>query len=483
MDGSSNLATPVVDQLPDAEQQKEYHTQAADRELGISVESSLQSIEVAWLLWGRRRFLAQMTVRGLIFFTILAFLWPKSYTATTSLMPPDYNTTSDLTTSLPALIGSGETSGGSGSIMGLASQLLGFNTSGDLLIGVLGSSIVEDRIVSRFKLMELYSTRYPEDARKRLEGITDLSQDRKSGIIAISVEDKDPRRAAAIAQAYVDELDRLLAQVNTSSAHRERVFIEERLGEVKKELDSAAKEFSEFSSKNSAINIPEQAKAMVAAAADLQAQLISAQAELKALQQVFTDQNVRVRSAKAQIAELQSQINKFGGKDVTLSNGTSLADGELYPSVRQLPLIGVKYLDLYRRSKIDEEVFALLTKEYEVAKVEEAREVPSVQVLDPANVPQKKSSPHRLRIMLAGMCASLVLGIACILGGEYWERLDPQRPWKVFAREVFMTIRVRTWDSRAGTWICDRVVGFVARVPILRRFLKPKAAFPPSLFL
>jgi capsule polysaccharide export protein KpsE/RkpR len=242
-------------------------------------------------------------------------------------------------------------------------------------------------------------------------------------------------------QMYVTELNKVLAQVNTSSAHRERVFLEQRLATVKAQMAADSKEFSQFASENAAIDIPAQAKAMVEAAADLQAQLIAAQAQLRGLEQIYTPQNSHVQQLKALVDELQSQINKFGGKNVNPATGSTLAKNELYPSVRQLPLLGVKYLDLYRANKIDEAVFELLTKEYEIAKLQEARDLPTAEVLDPAVVPEKKSSPHRLYIMLGGMLFTFLFGACWVVGRTTWEHIDPQQPWKVLGQEVYGTCK------------------------------------------
>jgi capsule polysaccharide export protein KpsE/RkpR len=456
VDGVNEVLAPTVERTREGDRASEYDALGLQSGPTVVQSPPLEAIAVAWLLWGERRFLLRLTAAGLLAFTLFAFLTPKRYAATTQLMPPDFNSSSDLMMALPALT-SGESSEGSsgagssgGSLMGVASKLLGFSSSGDLYIGVLRSRTIGDSLIKRFALMELYSARYPEDARRKLESITEIKTDQKTGILSISVEDKDPRLAAAMAQAYVDELNRVLASVSNSSAHRERLFIETRRNEVKKELDHAAEEFSEFASKNAALDIPEQAKAEVTAAADLQAQFITAQSMLRGLQQVYTDNNSRVRKMKAQVAELESQVNKLGGKGVTPANGSVLGPDELYPSIRQLPLLGVRYLELFRQNKIDEAVYELLTKQYEIAKLEEVRDVPSAQVLDPAVIPQKKSGPHRFYIMLGGMCFSLAIGIAWILGHVYWKRTDPQSPWKVFAQEVAITCKSRTWDSSAG---------------------------------
>src|SRR5207237_6278471 len=119
---------------------------------------------------------------------------------------------------------------------------------------------------------------------------------------------------------------------------------------------------------------------------------------------------------------------RFGGKNVNPATDSLLNHDELYPSVRQLPLLGVKYLDLYRRSKVDDAVFELLTKEYEIAKIQEAREVPAAQVLDPALVPGKKSSPHRILIMLGGLVAGIVFGAMCLIGNLVWINADEHDP-------------------------------------------------------
>jgi uncharacterized protein involved in exopolysaccharide biosynthesis len=453
---TSNVFTETVDPICEARMET-YDSTIADRRR-TNRTSTLQPIEVAWLLWGNRRVLARLMFMGLILFTLIAFWLPKRYQATTRLMPPDFNSASDMISALPSLLGSGGDQTSLGSVTGLANRLLGLNSPGDLMIGVLHSRTIEDDLVRRFDLMKLYSAHYPEDARKRLESNTDAESDPKTGVISISVEDKDPRRAAAIAQAYAQELNQVLAQVNSSAAHREREFIEQRLTEVKKELDASAKDFSVFASQNSAIDIPEQTKAMVTAAADLQAQLVAAQSMLRGLQQIYTNNNARVRQAQAQVTELQRQMNKLAGKGLNASDGAALSGDELYPSIRQLPLLGVQYLNLYRRSKIDEAVYELLSSQYEMAKMEEARDVPSVQILDPAVVPQKKSSPHRLWIMLLGMCSFFLLGTGWIVGGAYWERTDGQSPWKVFMQEILVTCRAHTLDCAAARWVRSTIV-------------------------
>jgi uncharacterized protein involved in exopolysaccharide biosynthesis len=453
-DKTSETLTPTIEPADELESLG----YPASFEAAETSPSRLKPIEIAWLLWGQRALLKRIVLVSLVLSTAIAFLIPKRYVATAQLMPPDFGSSSDVLSALPALASSSDGAGGAaagGGVMGLANRLLGLNSSGQLMIGVLSSRTIADSLIQRFGLQELYSTRYPEDTRKKLKGYSDFTEDVKTGIITIAVEDKSPERAAAMAQAYTEELNRVLTEVNTSSAHRERVFIEQRLSEVKIDLDSAAKELSQFSSQNSTVDISEQAKAMVSAAADLQAQLIATQSMLRGLQQIYTDSNPRVRQMQAQVAELEAQLQKMGGKDT--ADGSSLSKDELYPSIRQLPLLGVRYLELFRRSKINEAVFELLSKEHELTKLQEARNMPTVQVLDQAVVPQKKAHPSRLLIMAGGTSFCFFFGAIWVVGMANWEQTDPHQPWKEFAQEVINRTQAGTWDSPRGRRIRARL--------------------------
>jgi capsule polysaccharide export protein KpsE/RkpR len=282
-----------------------------------------------------------------------------------------------------------------------------------------------------------------EDARKALAKHTGISVDRKSQIISITVTDHDPKRAAAMAEAYVAELNRLVAELSTSSARRERIFLEERLRSVSKELESAEEEFSQFASKNTTIDVKEQGKAMVEAAATLQGQLIAAQSEYEGLRQIYMDNNVRVRSVKARIDELQHQLEKLGGKGESATSISGRPGDSMYPSIRKLPLLGVTFADLYRRTKIQEVVLETLTKEYELAKVQEVKEIPTVKVLDVANIPDKKSFPPRLFIIFLGTVLVFMGAVTWVFGSTMWHETDANDLRKVFAQEVFTTVSAR----------------------------------------
>jgi len=397
------------------------------------------------LLWAKRRFLLRATAIGVVCATLIAFLIPKRYVSTTQLMPPDSQSTSTL--SLMSAF-----AGQSGSIGSLAGGLLGMRSTGDLFIGVLRSRTVKDRIISRFDLKKVYGVRLEEAARGRLEQNTGIGEDRKSGIITVAVTDHDPKRAAAIAGAYVAELDALITQLSTSSAHRERAFLEERLSAVTQDLESAEKNLSQFSSKSGAIDMTAQGKATVEAAAALEGQLIAAQSELQGLKQIYSDGNVRVRATQARITELRHQLEKLSGTADFAPKGEHTMTDELYPSLRQLPILGVPYADLYRRLKVQEVVFEALTKEYELAKVQEVKEVPTVKVLDPAEIPEIRSYPSRTLIVFLGAFISAGLAVVWILAQDRWQAIAAEDPGKQFVEEIFQGVRARIpWGASNGS--------------------------------
>ena len=384
-------------------------------------------------LWSDRRFVAKAGLVGALVATVIAVAIPARYESTTRLMPPDSQGGGSAALAMLTAKG-GEGMGA------LASNFLDFKGTGPLFIGVLQSRTVQDRLIQRFDLHKVYRLRLQRDAREELAENTGISEDRKSGVISLTVRDKSPQRAAALAQAYVEELDKLTTELNTSAAHRERVFLEERLKSVKAELDSASKELSEFSSKNRTLDISEQGKAMVSAAATLEGELMATEAQLGELKQIYTDNNFRIRSLQGRASELRRQLSKMvgnvdtGGTAAGTDTGSS-RNPDLMVSIRNLPQLGLTYYDLFRKIKIQEAVFETLTKQYELAKVEEAKEIPVVRVLDPANVPERKSTPQRVAITLTGAVLGCVFCSLYLLASFRWQAMETESPTRVLALE------------------------------------------------
>jgi capsule polysaccharide export protein KpsE/RkpR len=379
-------------------------------------QSTPSALEALQMLWEKRRILYRVAAWSCAIGIFVALVIPNEYESSISIMPPDSMNTSG--TMLAALA-----SKASPELAAMAGNLLSTKGSGALFVDLFRSRTVQDRVVDRLNLQKVYWSRYKQDARKKLDSRTGVSEDRKSGVISLTVTDKSAQRARDIAQAYVEELNHLVSQVSTSSARRERIFIEQRLDGVKSDLEDAEKQFGAFASKNSTLDIKEQTKAMVESAGVLQGQLIASQSELQSLEQTYTGSNVRVRSLQARVDELKRQLQKLQGTDASLVSDAVQPD-QMYPPIRKLPLLGVEWADLYRRMKIQETVYELLNQQYELARIQEAKEIPTVNIVDPANVPERKSFPPRLLIVLLLTGASVVAAAAWLIGHACLDRLD-----------------------------------------------------------
>jgi len=370
-----------------------------------------------WLLWQNRRVLFACAWKTLLLATVVAFLIPVQYESTTRLVPGESSKTSLSMMSALAAKAAG------GSDLDL-SGLLGMKTPGAFYVSILQSRTVQDRLINRFDLRKVYGKRYYQDARKKLTSRTKISEDKKSGLIEVTVSDRSAHRAADLTRAYAEEVNRLAADLNTSEAHRERVFIENRLQAEKQELDTADKDLSEFSSKYSAIDIKEQGKAMVEAAATLQGELIAAQSQLTGLEQIYSENNVRVRSLRARAAELKQQLNKFGGEYTPAGTLTAPTKDQVYPPIRSLPALAYRYAQFYRRARIAETVYELLTRQYELAKIQEAKELPVVAVMDRAEMAERKSFPPRTVIICLSVLASILFSSLWIISRAQWNELE-----------------------------------------------------------
>lgn len=388
------------------------------------------------LLWDHRRTLVRVAAVALILSGAIAFLTPKRYESTARLMPPEQPSSG--AAMLAAL--AGHSIGGLAGVGNLAG-LLGGRTSSALFIDLLHSRTVSDHIIDRFNLQQVYKKRYRIDTVKYLARHTTVLDDKKSGVITLTFSDTDPRRAQAIAQAYLDELNRIVTRANTSSARREREFIEKRLVNVQADLESAEKALGQFASANVTLDVKEQTHAMVDAAARLQGELILGQSELDSLEQIYGEGNVRVRAARARIGVLKSELAKMSGSSSAEEPSTSGGTSELYPSLRQLPKLAMPYADLYRRVRIQETVFELLSQQYEMARIEEAKDTPVVAVIDQPLVAEKKSFPPRLLMMLLLTTLCVAAMSFYIVLGSMWEQVSPGDPRKVLAQEIGDTVR------------------------------------------
>jgi uncharacterized protein involved in exopolysaccharide biosynthesis len=398
------------------------------------------------LLWKNRRLLAKVTGISLVASLAIAFAIPKQYKSVARIMPPDQSGSGAM---MLATLASRST--GLGALGTLAGGLLGSHSTTALFIDLLRSGTVGGHLIDRFNLQQVYGNRYRVDTAKHLARNTTITDDKRSGVITIEVIDRSPERARDLTQAYLQELNQLVTSTSASSAHRERVFIEARLAGVQRDLEQAQLQLSDFSSRNSTIDIKEQTRAMVDAGARVQGELLVAQSGLQSLRQIYGDGNIRVRETQARIATLQKQLQDMAGSSGSLTpvasgpNGALASPdfdkGELYPQLRQIPRLAVPFADLYRRVKVQETVFELLTQEYEMARIDEAKDVPVVSIIDPPGIPEKKAFPPRLLVTLLLTFFSFAATSVLILARARWDETDDDDPGKQLGTEILTVLR------------------------------------------
>jgi uncharacterized protein involved in exopolysaccharide biosynthesis len=401
----------------------------SDEEVGEAL--SLRIIRFLRLCWVSRRIFFGILATGILVSLLYALLLPNVYTSTTTLMPPDsVSSNSNLMGLLSSV----------GPIASAGSAALGIKTPGAVFVGIMGSQTVKESLVKQFDLVHHYKMRFIEDACKQLAADTGIQEDFKSGIITISVKSDNSVLASNLAQGYIAELDRVVTHNSTSAARRERIFLEGRLKEIKQDLDDSSIALSQFSTKNRTISMPSQAMAMVDAGLKMQADLVTVRSELAALQQTYSDDNIRVRAARARVEELQRQMNKISGLNQASSSSANTNESD-YPSVGKLPALGLTYSDLDRKVLVEEALWEALTKQYEAAKVQEAKEIPTVRVLDEANVPQRKSSAKRSVIVVLGAMLSLFVACIAVITASVWDDMDDQDERKILVRAIINTTR------------------------------------------
>jgi uncharacterized protein involved in exopolysaccharide biosynthesis len=418
----SQSATPASELSAQTDEVEAADAEEAGEALSSKIARFLRTC------WVRRWMVIGILVAGILVSLLYAFHLPAVYTSTTTLMPPD-STSPDFSI-MDALSSNPATR--------LGSEELG-------LYSILGSRNVQDGLINRFDLAHYYKTRLIEDTRKSLAADTNIVVDQKSGVITISVTARNPVLASNLARGYVEELNRVMTENSTSAARRERIFLEERVKDIKQKLDESAKELSQFSAKSGAIDMASQTRSTVEEGLRLQAELIDGRSQLAALRQTYSEDNLKVRALEAHNAELQQQLNKMGGLPQGSGADTDTTKSP-YPTADELPTLGLTYYDLEREMRVEEALWEALTKQYEAAKVEEAEELPTVRVLDVAEIPGRKSGPSRQMIVESGALFSLVVALIAVLVGMIWEAMDPQdEPMRGLTEIIEGALNSRRW--------------------------------------
>jgi len=383
----------------------------------LEEKDSIDLLDYLQVIAKHSKMIIMVTGAAFIISIIVSLLLPKIYSSTARIIPPQQDQGM-----VAALLGQ------AGGLANLAGGMLGSGTTGDLYVGMLKSEAVKDVIIDKFKLMNVYDEDYRLDTYETLDKATTIELGKKDGIISITVEDKDPVRAANMANAFADELSRLSVDLNITGAGQNRKFLEQRLVKAKSDLAKAEDKLKAYQSKNKAVNIGEQAKATIEGVAQLRAQLAIQEIQLASLRSYLTDENDEIKTVKSSIANLKSQIASLEG----VSKGSSI------PSVGSVPALGQEYMRLMRELKIQETIIEFVTNQYEMAKFNEAKDVSGVQVLQKARVPDKKLKPKRALLVLMATFVVFFFSILYAFFREYLFEMpkDDRERWRDLRKKI-----------------------------------------------
>ncbi len=355
-----------------------------------------------------RWLIAKITLGMALLAAIISLLLPFRYTASTSILPPQQGSSTGA--ALMAQLGN------LGSVASLAGGGLGLKNPSDLQVAMLKSRTVEDAMVDRFRLLELYHKKRKSDARKKLEKVVDIENGAKDGLIRISITDSNPRRAADIANGYVEEFKKFSATLAVTEASQRRLFFEQQLSQAKDNLVKAEEDLKRTGQKTGLIQLDAQARAAIQLIAELRAQVAAKEAQISAMRSFATGENPGLQMAEQELVGLRAQEAKMGAA----SEGTTNA---LVPK-GNMQEAGIEYVRKLRDVKYYETIFDLLARQYEVAKVDEARQGTVVQVVDRAIVPDQRSFPVRSLIVLGAAVFGLIAGIFWVLAMEELRRFS-----------------------------------------------------------
>ena len=370
-------------------------------------QSNITVLDYLIVLRKWQRLIVWITLAAVVLAVIVSLLIPKIFRAEARILPPQQSSGGSAAQLLSQLGG-----------LGVAPGLVGMKTTNDLYIGLLKSRTVFDRMVDRFKLLEVYKVKYREDARRDLMKALKIQDGKKSGIITIGVEDKDPQRSADMANGFVEELKTVSQSIALTEASQRRLFFEEQLKSVKEALTRSEESLRGYQEQTGAIEIKEQAKVVIESVARLRAQIAAKEVELKVLKTTATQRNPDRQRVEEELRGMQEQLAKLQSK--TGSPDTLMPTGKM-------PAAGTGSVRKIRDLKYNETLYELLAKQYEIAKIDEARDAAVIQVVDKAITPEKKVKPNRRIMVATAAFTSFFFAILAAFFMEYREKMvnDP----------------------------------------------------------
>lgn len=321
-----------------------------------------------------------------------AFLIKPTFSSTVVILPPQQQSTG-----VSAMLGQ------FGGLAGVAGGIAGLKNPNDLYVAMLQSRTIADKLIRKFDLKARFGVETFDEARKRLDGIATAVSD-KAGTISVQVENEEPKFAAELANAFVSELSHLTKGLAITDAAQRRLFFEKQLIAVKDELANAEVELQKMQEKTGMLQLDGQVKGIISNVAQIEGTIAAKEVQLNAMRSFATNSNPDLMRLQGEIQGYQAQLEK-------LKTGKLSKDGDVTVPTGKIPEVGIEYIRGLRNVKYQETIFELLSKQYELAKIDEAKESSNIQVLDEAVPAERKSKPRRMIIVLIGFVGGGLLAI------------------------------------------------------------------------
>ncbi len=401
--------------------------------LRAKTDDEVSLLDLLVIIAERKRIVVWITAVFVVLAVVVSLLLPVRYTATVTLMPPQQG--SSMGAALASQLGN------LGGMAALAGGSLGLKNPNDMYVAMLKSRTVEDAMVQRYGLMKEYRKRYLSDAVKDFEDHATVDGSGKDGLIHISIEDHDPRRAAELANGYVDEFRNLSQHLAITEASQRRLFFEQELEQAKNNLANAEEALKRTELTTGVIQPDSQARALIESAAALRAQITAREVQIQGMQTYATGENSELVQAQRELEGMRTQLAKLGGSEDS-------AGGNFIVPKGLIPEAGMEYVRKLRDVKYNEPIFEILARQFEVAMLEEAKQGALIQVVDPAIIPDRKSFPKRGLIAIGATFSGLLLGLITALLTASWQYLkrDPDASAQIERLRWSLSTRSRSAD-------------------------------------
>ena len=389
-------------------------------------EEEVSLLDLLIVLAKHKMLLLGLPAAAAVVSVVVSLLLPNIYTGTTKVLPPQQT---QATSAVLAQLGSLASLAG-GAVSGVKNP-------NDLYVGMLKSRTVADNLVQRFDLNKLYEQKFQSETRRRLASAT-LIVSGKDGIITVEVDDKDPKRAADLANGYVDELFKLTKVLAITEASQRRLFFERQLEQAKENLARAEETTRLALAKGGLVLVEGQGRVLAETSARLRAQITVTEIQIQAMRTFASEQNPELQRTQQQVEVLKRELARTEGTSGSRSSSNAEANVK-----------GIENLRLLREMKYNEVTYELLARQYEIAKIDEAKDSAIIQVMDKAIEPDRKSKPRRTLIVLLATLVAVLLAVFFVLVLEAIEKFgtDPRQAERLARLKAYLH---RIWKSSAA---------------------------------